>query len=267
MSEQERQAAVRAFWASGDYTPIGDLFAGAGRAVVERVGVSGSDVLDVATGTGNTALAAARAGARRVVGVDVTPELLEVAAARAQREGLDVEWLEGDLHALPVADAAFDRVLSTFGVMLAADQRTAAAELVRSCRPGGRIALTAWATDSIFRRWSEVVEPLLPDAPAGPAVDDWASADGLRTIFAGLPVTVTVEPAALPMRFASVEAALELFEQKAAPIIAARRTLEQVGRWSQARAAFGEMLAEADTATDGSTTVAMGYVTAVLDRS
>src|SRR5215468_4318412 len=98
--------AVRQMWAAGDYATFGDLFAGVGSSLVEQVGVAGLDVLDVATGTGNTALAVAR----------------ERAAARA----LDVRWLEGDMRKLDIPDASFDRVLSTFGAMTAPEPATMA---------------------------------------------------------------------------------------------------------------------------------------------
>lgn len=104
----DRLESTREMWTSGDYAVAGDLFVAAGAALVERVGVAGLDVLDVATGTGNTALAAARAGAARVVGVDATPALLAQAARRSAAAGFDVEWREGDMEALALADASFD---------------------------------------------------------------------------------------------------------------------------------------------------------------
>ncbi|MBW3610907.1 MAG: class I SAM-dependent methyltransferase [Actinobacteria bacterium] len=152
---------------------MGALFAAAGATLVEHIGVAGLDVLDVATGTGNTARAAARAGARRVVGVDATPALLAEATRRSVADGTEIEWQEGDMEDLALADASFDRVLSSFGAMFATDQHHMAAELERVCRPGGRVGLTAWAVVSA--------------------------------------------------RFPSPEAAVELFETRAAPIMAAQR--------------------------------------------
>src|SRR5581483_1579747 len=104
-------------------------------------------VLDVAAGSGNAALAAARRGAE-VTATDFVPRLLETAARRAHTEGLELETREADAQALPFADGAFDVVLSTFGVMFAPDQDRAAGELLRVCRPGGRIGLTAWTPAS-----------------------------------------------------------------------------------------------------------------------
>ena len=141
---------ARAMWALGAFD----------RAATEQVIVAellcraidihpGERVLDVAAGSGNAALAASRRGAA-VTATDFVPQLLKAAARRAQAEGLDLQTREADAQALPFADGAFDVVLSTFGVMFAPDQARAAAELLRVCRPGGRIGLTAWTPGSLM---------------------------------------------------------------------------------------------------------------------
>ncbi|MBA3955635.1 MAG: class I SAM-dependent methyltransferase, partial [Acidimicrobiia bacterium] len=184
----DRLDATRRMWSSGDYASVGDLFAGAGATLVEAVGVAGLEVLDVATGTGNTALAAARAGAKRVVGVDLTPALLAEASRRSAAAGFSVEWKEGDMEALSAPDAGFDRVLSSFGAMFASDQGAMAAELVRVCRPGGRVGLTAWALDGLFDRMTTVLVSHLPaPPPPAPSPRDWASHASLERICTGLP--------------------------------------------------------------------------------
>ena len=128
-------------WGSGDYTAVAArIHAMAERLCAAADVVAGSRVLDVATGSGNAAIAAARCDAD-VVGIDYVPALLARARQRAQAEGLAVEFLEADAEALPFPDASFDVVLSVVGVMFAPDQERAAAELVRVCRPGGTIAL------------------------------------------------------------------------------------------------------------------------------
>jgi len=147
-AQMTRQA--RAVWAAGDFA----------RAAAEQIIVAellcravdvhpGERVLDVAAGSGNAALAAARRGAR-VIATDFVPQLLETAARRAEAEGLVLETREADAQSLPFGDGAFDVVLSTFGVMFAADQARAAAELLRVCRQGGRIGLTAWTPGSVM---------------------------------------------------------------------------------------------------------------------
>src|SRR5215470_6406617 len=166
--------AVRQMWAAGDYTTFGDLFASVGSSLVEQVAVAGLDVLDVATGTGNTALAAARAGGR-VTGMDITPELLAVACERAAAQALDVRWIEGDMRKLDFPDASFDRVLSTFGAMTAPEPAAMAAELLRVCRPRGLVATTAWSADAAMSRLGDVVARFFPfpqgATGGGPAPD------------------------------------------------------------------------------------------------
>ena len=107
----------------------------------------GTTAGSVTVGSGGTiAIPAAQRGAH-VVGVDLTPELLEHARRRAAEAGVEIEWVEADAQSLPFADASFDRVLSTFGAMFAPDHARAAAELVRVCRPGGLVAMATWAND------------------------------------------------------------------------------------------------------------------------
>jgi len=134
----ELREQARATWAAGDWDRVAGLIAPVGARVIDHVGVdAGQDVLDVGTGTGgNIAIPAALRGAR-VVGLDVTPELLEGARQRAADAGLDVEWVEGDAQDLPFEDARFDRVISTFGAMFAPDH----------ARAGGLVGQFNAATD------------------------------------------------------------------------------------------------------------------------
>ena len=137
---KQRQQAT---WASGDYHMIGTQILLSSELLIESLDVhAGERVLDVATGSGNAALAAARRGCT-VIGIDYVPELLERARLRAAAEGVVAEFIEGDAEALPFEDASFDVVASVFGAMFAPDQDQAARELARVCRPGGRIGLVA----------------------------------------------------------------------------------------------------------------------------
>ena len=138
---KERQ---RKMWASGDYAAVAARIHPMAERLCEAADlVAGARVLDVATGSGNAAIAAARCDCD-VVGIDYVPSLLERADVRARAEGLEIELLEADAEALPFADASFDAVLSVVGVMFAPNQEQAAAELVRVCRPGATIALASW---------------------------------------------------------------------------------------------------------------------------
>src|SRR4051812_4016515 len=182
----ELRARTRAMWAEGDYPDIARTIEDVSAVVVGAAGVSaGDDVLDVATGTGNAALLAARAGAR-VTGLDVTPELLEVARGRAAEVGAEIAFDEGDAQDLPYADASFDRVTSVFGAMFAPDQARTAAELLRVTRPGGTIAVSAWTPEGLNGQLFIAMGRHTPPPPPGfqPPVL-WGSEEHVRALFAG----------------------------------------------------------------------------------
>ena len=135
-------------WAQGDYMLMSADLVLVSELLCEAVALrAGQTVLDVATGSGNTALAAAR---RRcdVIGMDYAPSMLALGQARAAAERLPVTFRDGDAEQLPCADATFDVVLSTFGVMFAPDQEQAARELLRVCRPEGKVGLASWTPES-----------------------------------------------------------------------------------------------------------------------
>ncbi len=160
------KARQQVAWSTGDYSVVGALIPLVAEQLCESVDLrAGERVLDVATGHGNAALAAARRYGL-TTGVDYVPALLERARERAAAERLPVEWLPGDAEELPFPDASFDVVLSTFGAMFAPDQQRTARELARVCKPGGRIGMANWTPDSfvadMFRTTSLFVPP-----PAG----------------------------------------------------------------------------------------------------
>jgi len=139
-------------WSGASYERIAETFAPIHDRVVERLALEPREhVLDVACGTGGVALRAARAGAD-VVGIDISADQLTKARQAAAAEGLEIRFDEGDCQELPYADAGFGAVASVFGAIFAPDHERAAAELTRVCRPGGRLALTAWKKDA----WSDV---------------------------------------------------------------------------------------------------------------
>ena len=157
----------REIWSTGDFAKVARRIEPASAEMVAELGVEeGQELLDVACGTGNAAIPAAKRGAR-VTGLDLTPKLLEVSRRRAAAAGVEIELVEGDAEALPFADDSFDRVISLFGVMFAPDQQRATDELVRVCRPGGRIGFSAWTPTGLVGRMFVTLVPCQPPPPPG----------------------------------------------------------------------------------------------------
>src|SRR3954451_11879861 len=162
----ELKTRHRAMWASGDYGSMVETFLLPLRPrLVDacRIG-AGVSVLDVAAGTGNAAIPAARRGAH-VTASDLTPELLEAGARVAEMSGAELEWVTADAERLPFEDESFDVVMSAIGVMFAPHHQQAADELVRVCRPGGTIALLSWTPEGMI---GELFRPMGPFAPPPP---------------------------------------------------------------------------------------------------
>ena len=261
-------------WGTGNYAAWGDRFSEVGTRLISEVGVEGLDVLDVATGHGPTAITAARAGGR-VTGLDLTPELLAIARRRADEAGVQVDWVEADMIAMPFPDGSFDRVLSTFGVMVAPDQRGMATELVRLCRPGGVIASTAWSPDSVYSKIGGIVGGFLAaddedadddadDAEPGPMPTDWADPDAVRSIFAGLPVTVETVARTVTVRWPSIDALIDALPEFG-PLAGAVEALRADGTWDAARAALAGMLA-AESSSSTELVVEVPYAVTVATR-
>src|SRR5436309_10955351 len=154
---------ARSTWAAGDYGAVAQRqLWDVGERIVRRVGVApGEDVLDVACGTGNAAIRAAEAGGR-VVGVDLTPRLLEAGERLAAEANVEIDWVEGDAEALPVDDESFDVVLSVFGCMFAPRHDVTAQELARVLRPGGRLGVCAWTPDGYMGEFFRTMGGYMP---------------------------------------------------------------------------------------------------------
>ena len=146
----------------------------------------GEAILDLATGTGWTSRLVARRGAN-VVGVDIASDLLAAATARAEKDGLEIDYRIGDAEKLPFDDQSFDGVISTFGVMFASRPHAAAAELARVCKPGGRVALATWMPDDSVFKMFQVMRPFMPPppSPAPPSPFEWGNRDRIRELLAG----------------------------------------------------------------------------------
>jgi SAM-dependent methyltransferase len=173
----------RATWASGDYDRIAQGILAVADHVVRAGRIrAGERVLDIACGTGNTALMARARGAV-VTGLDLTPELLAIARTRGAEQGYDdITWTEGDAENLPFPDGAFDVVVSSCGLMFAPDQQKAAKELARVTRPGGRIAIQAWIRESGVGRMFKLTGTYVPPPPGVPSPFEWGDEEKVQTL-------------------------------------------------------------------------------------
>ena len=228
---------ARAIWSSGNYDAVSNGILEVGRTVVDACRIDAGDrVLDIAAGTGNAAIPAARAGAR-VVALDLTPEMFEAGLVRASEAGVEIDWIEGDAEALPFSDASFDVALSTFGVMFAPRHAVAAAEMARVVGPGGRIGLASWKADGTVGRLFNVIDRHLApdDAEASPML--WGVEDHVRECFAGTGVELTFASRALEGN-PDIDAtqAAGFYLASFGPLVRARQRLEPLGRWGAAAA-------------------------------
>jgi SAM-dependent methyltransferase len=257
----------RATWASGDYAAISDAITDPVAAVVvDHVGVGpGDSVLDVATGTGNVALAAAERGAR-AVGSDLTPELFDTAQRRAFDRGLEVEWVEADAESLPFADESFDRVLSTFGVQFAPRHDVVASELLRVCKPGGEICLANWTPSSNVGEMFTIMGRYLPKPPAYVSPPPlWGNEPHVRGLFFGHELAFGTR--STPFAFSSAEHFMSLFETCYGPTLKARERLAAEGRWDDCRAELVEMMERRNVAGDGTLHVEGEYALVTVRKS
>lgn len=221
------KARQRAAWSSGDYSVVGTTLQIVGEELCEALDLRAGDrVLDVAAGNGNASLAAAHRGCE-VVASDYVPALLDRARERAAAERLDIEFREADAEALPFADASFDAVVSTFGVMFTPDQERAAAELVRVCRPGGRIGLANWTPDGfigqVFRTLGRHVPP--PAGVKSPAL--WGTRARIDELFVGAKATsIRASLRQFVFRYRSPEHWVHVFGTWYGPMLKAFASLE-----------------------------------------
>ena len=184
-ADRELKAKHRALWASGDYPAVAaELIPAFGPEIVRACGVKAGDrVLDIAAGSGNSAIPAAEAGAI-VTASDLTPELFEAGRGIAASRGVELEWVEADAEALPFADDSYDVVMSTVGVMFAPHHQAAADELIRVCRPGGTIGLINWTPQGFIGNLFKTMKPYAPPPPPGASPAPlWGDEDHVRELF------------------------------------------------------------------------------------
>lgn len=246
---KEGQQAV---WASGDWPKFAPIIQYVADSIVEGLGVeAGQDFLDVATGSGNAAIAAAERGAR-TTGLDLVPKLVEAARARATDTGLEIEFVVGNAEELPFEQGSFDRVCSIFGVMFAPRHQQAADELVRVTRPGGRIAAAAWTPEGMNGQMFKAIAEHMPAPPEGfePPVL-WGTEEHVRELFSAPGFEVSTEKRMAEFAWDSLDDWMDHCERYLGPIVMAKAALEPQGKWETARADLIALEERYNTADDG----------------
>lgn len=248
-TEEDRSLKARhaAMWASGNYAAVADEVVGdLGGILVEALDVRpGERVLDVAAGTGTSAIPAARRGAD-VIATDLTPRLLDVGRQTTDAPELALRWLTADAEALPFPDAAFDVVMSCIGVMFAPHHQQAADELVRVCETGGRIGVLSWTPGGFIGQLFAVMKPYAPPAPAGSSPAPlWGLADHVATLFGARVTDLTASQRVLHVdRFASGTEFRDFMKANYGPTISVYRFIEadaeKVAALDAAIAALGD---------------------------
>ena len=220
----------QATWSSGDYAVIGTTLAITGEQLCEAVDLRPDQrVLDVAAGNGNATLAAARRWGD-VTSTDYVPALLERARERAAAERLPVTFQQADAEDLPFADSSFDVVLSVFGVMFTPNQEQAAQELLRVCRPGGKIGLASWTPDGFIGHLFRTIGKYIPPPPGVKPPALWGTEQRLNELFGDGIAKLTVNRRMFVFRYRSAEHWVEVFRTYYGPVLKAFAALDTEGQ-------------------------------------
>ena len=252
-------------WSSGDYATVGTTLQIVGETLCEALDLrAGQKVLDVAAGNGNVTLAAARRWCE-VVSTDYVPALLERGRERAAAERLAIEFREADAEALPFADASFDAVVSTFGVMFTADQDKAATELVRVCKPGGKIGLANWTPDGFIGQLFKTIGKYMPP-PAGvksPAL--WGTGARITEFFGAQASSIQLEQRDFVFRYRSAQHWLDVFKSYYGPLLKTFGALDPETRTALTDDLF-ELIKRFNRSGDKTMVVPSEYLEVVVTR-
>lgn len=259
------KARQQGTWSSGDYAVVGTLLQIVGEELCEALDIrAGQRVLDVAAGNGNVSLAAARRWCE-VVSTDYVPALLERGRQRAAADGLEIDFRVADAEALPFADGSFDAVVSTFGVMFTPNQEQAAAELIRACKPGGKIGLANWTPEGfigqLFKAIGKHVAP--PAGVKSPAL--WGTRERIAELFGPHASSIDVRSRNFVFRFRSPEHWLVIFKTYYGPMLKAFAQLEAPAR-AALNADVTALIDRFNRSGDRSMVVPSEYVEIVITR-
>jgi len=251
-------------WSSGDYAVVGTTLQIVGENICEAVDLrAGQRVLDVAAGNGNATLAAARRFAD-VVSTDYVGELLERGRERAAADRLPVAFQEADAENLPFPDASFDVALSTFGVMFTPNHEKAAKELLRVCRPGGKIGLANWTPESFIGRLFKTIGRYVPPAPGLKSPAMWGSKPHLDALF-GAEAAVNAQSRVFVFRYRSPAHWMEIFRTYYGPVLKAFAAIDEKAQKSLEQDLYA-LMGEFNIAEDGTLVVPSEYLEAVITK-
>lgn len=258
---------IRATWIAGDFGQIAKSYASGAEEFINKLSLKpGMKVLDVACGTGNLALPAARAGAM-VTGVDIAPNLLEQARENAKREGSNIQFDEGDVEALPYDDASFDAVVTMFGAMFAPRPELVAAELTRVCRPGGFIAMANWTPTGFIGQMFKIMSSRVPPPAGMPSPLLWGKEETVRERFGKGISKLEMKPQNITFEFpVSPVEAVEIFRTYYGPTNKAFLTLDESAQ-AALRTDIEQLWIEHNRATDGTTAVDSEYLQVIAVRA
>ena len=267
--DTELKTKHRKMWASGDYPSMVETFLlPLGPKLPEACEVGpGVRVLDVAAGTGNASLHAAKRGAK-VTASDLTPELLDAGRRRAEAEGLELTWAEADAEHLPFEDESFDVVMSTIGVMFAPHHAAAAGELIRVCRPGGTLGLLSWTPEGMLGALFKTMGPFAPPPPPGAQPPPlWGSLDHLNELFGDRTKRRVTKREVLEVTaFQHPHDYAEHFKARYGPAITVRANAEKNGRAEEFDAALDALCDEWNRGTPDQARFEMEYLITVCTR-
>ncbi len=269
-ADSELKARHRAMWASGDYPSMVETFLlPLGPKLVDACGItSGMRVLDVAAGTGNASIPAAKTGAE-VTASDLTPELFDAGRRRAEAEGVTLDWVEADAEHLPFEDESYDIVISSIGAMFAPHHQDVADELIRVSRPGGTVGMLNWTPEGMIGALFRTMGPFAPPPPPGAQPPPlWGSEEHMKELFGDRVRFRTLEREMLEITaFEHPRDYGKHFKERYGPTIVAQANARRTGREAEFDEAVDAFCDEWNLGTPDEARFEQEYLLAVGTRA
>ena len=264
MSDSKLEMAKH-IWGLGDYSIVGEWFSSASVRCLDGLDLAGKRLLDVACGTGNVSIEAARRGAS-VTALDLTPSMLSEAMRRASAAGVEIDFVEGSFTDLS-SFSGFDVVTSAFGVIFSSDQAQTARELTNTVAVGGRVHVAAWNPDGAFGTFHPELTELLPGMAEGPPTGRWATEKGISEIFDGLNVR-PLEPirGRVIMPFESLDHVLDQFFTHSGPWVFIADVVAKQGQTPRLRSLLEKTLSPFLSSSEEGVELAVDYTVSRLER-